>query len=91
MNKVNLRSVVSTLARFGLALASVGISFALSMVMHHYHLVHPFTSFSMLAIAITFWFSGAGPGLLTLLLSFYVTRRYFIPPLSLQAHCRNRT
>src|SRR5579863_1386250 len=83
MNKVNLRSVVSTLTRFGLALASVGISFALSMVMHHYHLVHPFTSFSMVAIAVTFWYGGAGPGLFALLLSFYVTRRYFIPPLVL--------
>jgi len=80
MKKPDLRSGVSAMMRFALAPSSVAISLTLSMVLRHYHLVHPFTSFSMLAIAITFWYGGPGPGLLALLLSFYVTRRYFIPP-----------
>src|ERR1700757_4750172 len=55
--------------RYGAALITVAIAAAVVLLLRHYDLPHPFTSFSFAAIAITFWYAGTGPGLLTVLLS----------------------
>jgi formate hydrogenlyase transcriptional activator len=42
-------------------------------------LPHPFISFSLAAIAITFWSAGTGPGLVALLLSYLALSALFVP------------
>src|SRR5246127_3177863 len=55
--------------RYGAAVLSVALAASGALLLRHYDLPHPFTSFSFAAIAITFWYAGTGPGLLTVLLS----------------------
>jgi PAS domain S-box-containing protein len=43
----------------------------------HFHLPQPFTSFAMSAIAITFWYGGAGPGILAAVLSIFIRTYLF--------------
>jgi formate hydrogenlyase transcriptional activator len=68
-----------TVLRYGAAAFSIGVALAISLLLRHYHLPHPFISFSFAAIAIIFWYGGTGPGLLALLLS-YSARSYFSIP-----------
>jgi PAS domain S-box-containing protein len=62
--------------RYGLALVSVAIAYCLARAFLHFDLPQPFTSFAMSAIAITFWYGGARPGILAALLSIFI-RNYF--------------
>src|SRR6267378_3667532 len=73
------RRVCAVMLRYGAAAISVGAALATALVLRHYDLPHPFTSFSFAAIAITSWYAGTGPGLLALLLS-YSARSYFSIP-----------
>jgi formate hydrogenlyase transcriptional activator len=50
-----------------------------ALILRHYHLPHPFTSFSFAAIAITFWYAGTGPGIAALLLSCLAMNQFFRP------------
>src|SRR3954469_22388270 len=56
--------------RYGVAVFLVSIALGTALALRHHDLRHPFTSFSFVAIAITFWCAGTGPGLLALLLSY---------------------
>ncbi|MGB8322249.1 MAG: hypothetical protein WCE52_04730, partial [Candidatus Acidiferrum sp.] len=49
------------------------------MFLRHDNLPHPFISFSLAAIAITFWSAGTGPGLVALLLSYLALSALFVP------------
>src|SRR5207245_205729 len=51
----------------------------MALILRHYALPHPFTSFSFMAIAITSWYAGTGPGLLALLLSYLAMSHFSIP------------
>src|SRR5246127_2837325 len=62
---------------YGLAVASVGAAFALARVFIYFHLPQPFTSFAMSAIAITFWYGGAAPGILAAVLSILIRTYLF--------------
>ena len=73
------RRVCAVMLRYGAAAILVGVALATALVLRHYGLPHPFTSFSFAAIAITSWYAGTGPGLLALLLS-YSARSYFPIP-----------
>src|SRR5437879_12308076 len=73
------RRVCAVMLRYGAAAISVGAALATALVLRHYDLPSPFTSFSFAAIAVTFWYAGTGPGLLALLLS-YLTRRHVPVP-----------
>jgi hypothetical protein len=42
----------------------------------YYHLPQPFTAFALSAIAITFWYGGANPGVVATLAALFV-RDYF--------------
>ena len=55
--------------RYGLAFASVAGALLLDLLFHHFNLPHPFAAFALSAIAITFWFGGAKPGIVAVLLS----------------------
>lgn len=64
------RPTLGIALRYGLAVISVAIALALSVITHLYNSPPRFVShFVLLAIAITFWYAGTGPGLFALLLS----------------------
>jgi transcriptional regulator with GAF, ATPase, and Fis domain len=65
--------------RYGVALVSVALAIMPALLLRHYHLPHPFTSFSFAAIAITFWYAGMGPGLLAIVLSCSALSYFFTP------------
>ena len=66
----------SVVLRYGLAFVSVTAALGLARVFLYFHLPQPFTSFAMSAIAITFWYGGAKPGIVAAVLSI-VIRNYF--------------
>jgi PAS domain S-box-containing protein len=65
--------------RYGLALVSVAAALGLARAFLYFHLPQPFTAFALSAIAITFWYGGAKPGILAAVLSALV-RSYFFEP-----------
>jgi transcriptional regulator with GAF, ATPase, and Fis domain len=77
--KVGARAV-SAVIGYGAAVFSVAVALGAATVLRHYHLAHPFTSFSFAAIAITFWCAGTLPGVFALLLS-YIAMTYLWMPL----------
>jgi formate hydrogenlyase transcriptional activator len=65
--------------RYGAAVIAVSVALGTALLLRHYDLPHPFTSFSFATIAITFWSAGTGPGLLALLLSYSAMSHFLIP------------
>jgi len=62
---------------YGLSLVSVAAAFGLARMFSYFHLPQPFTSFAMSAIAITFWYGGAAPGILAAVLSIFIRTYLF--------------
>jgi transcriptional regulator with GAF, ATPase, and Fis domain len=69
----------SAVRRYGAAVASVAVALGTALVLRHYGLPHPFTSFSFAAIAITFWYGGTAPGVLALSLSYFAMSYLWMP------------
>ncbi|WP_051979020.1 PAS domain-containing protein [Edaphobacter aggregans] len=70
ISKLFIRPTLAVVLRYGLAVLFVGIALAITLIMHLHKLPPRFVShFVLLAIAITFWFAGTGPGVLAFLLS----------------------
>jgi formate hydrogenlyase transcriptional activator len=65
--------------RYGTAIILVAVALGIALFLRHDNLPHPFISFSLAAIAITFWSAGAGPGLVALLLSYLALSALFVP------------
>jgi transcriptional regulator with GAF, ATPase, and Fis domain len=65
--------------RYGAAVVLVAMAAAAALLLRHYNLPHPFTSFSFAVIAVTFWYGGTGPGLLAIALSCSVLSYFFTP------------
>jgi transcriptional regulator with GAF, ATPase, and Fis domain len=65
--------------RYGGAVVAVATAMLAALLLRHYNLPHPFTSFSFAAIAITFWYAGTGPGLIAIVLSCSVLSYFFTP------------
>jgi PAS domain S-box-containing protein len=63
---------VSMARRYGLAFVSVAAALGLSLVFAHFHLPQTFGTLALSAIALTFWFAGAAPGILAAVLSSIV-------------------
>ncbi len=71
-------SVASAVRRYGLAVVSIAVALGLARVFLYFHLPQPFAVFALSAIAITFWYAGATPGILSTLLACIL--RYAIDP-----------
>jgi transcriptional regulator with GAF, ATPase, and Fis domain len=69
----------SVIQRYGTAAVSVFLAAIAALLLRHYNLPHPFTSFSFAAMAITFWYAGTGPGLLAITLSCSALTYFFTP------------
>ena len=71
--------------RYGLAVASVATALGTTLILRYYNFpAHFISHFTLIAIAITFWCAGTGPGLLAYLLSSLgvsiVARNHFLLP-----------
>jgi PAS domain S-box-containing protein len=82
MAKLMARPVVSFALPYGLAFASVAAALLLELVFRHFHLPHPFAAFALSAIAITFWFGGTKPGILSVVLAILIRGYFFEPEIS---------
>jgi membrane protein implicated in regulation of membrane protease activity len=70
MSRLTARPALTVALRYGLAVASVATALGTTLILRHYGFPPRFIShFTLIAIAITFWCAGTGPGLLALLLS----------------------
>src|SRR5207247_11167114 len=56
--------------RYGLAVFSVAIALGVKLILLRFNFPYPLSTSFLLAIAITFWYAGTGPGILSVLLSF---------------------
>src|SRR5947209_4113066 len=72
-------AVRSALVSYAAALAGIATALGLALALKHYNLPHPFMSFSLAVIAITFWYAGSGPGLVALLLACLALSYFFVP------------
>jgi len=70
ISRLTARPALAVALRYGLAVASVAIALGTTLILRHHGFPPRFIShFTLIAIAITFWCAGTGPGLLALLLS----------------------
>jgi len=70
ISRLTARPALAVALRYGLAVASVATALGTTLVLRLYGFPPRFIShFTLIAIAITFWCAGTGPGLLALLLS----------------------
>src|ERR1700739_595856 len=70
ISRLTRRPAFAVVARYGLAVASVATALGTTLILRHYNFpAHFISHFTLIAIAITFWRAGTGPGLLAYLLS----------------------
>ena len=62
--------------RYGLAIVSIGIALGLARTFFYFHLPQPFAVFALSAIAITYWYGGNKPGILSTVLALIVRNSY---------------
>src|SRR5260370_38539608 len=85
ISKLTRRPAFAVVARYGLAVASVATAIGTTLILTHYNFpAHFISHFTLIAIAITFWRAGTGPGLLAYLLSSLgvsiLARNHFLLP-----------
>jgi len=85
ISKLTRRPAFAVVARYGLAVASVATAIGTTLILRHYNFpAHFISHFTLIAIAITFWRAGTGPGLLAYLLSSLgvsiLARNHFLLP-----------
>jgi PAS domain S-box-containing protein len=65
--------------RYGLAALSVAIALGVKLILLHFNFPYPLSTSFLLAIAITFWYAGTGPGILSVVLSFIAFAFFVLP------------
>src|SRR5437016_8263225 len=65
--------------RYGLAVLSVAAALGIKLTLQKFNVGYPLSSSFLAAIAISFWYGGTGPGLISVVLSF-VAFGYFVLP-----------
>jgi formate hydrogenlyase transcriptional activator len=85
ISRLTARPALAVALRYGLAVASVATALGTTLILRYYGFPARFIShFTLIAIAITFWCAGTGPGLLALLLSSLgvslLARNHFLLP-----------
>ena len=64
---------------YGLAVLSVAVALGIKLILLHFGFPYPLSTSFLLAIAITFWYAGTGPGILSVLLSFIAFALFVLP------------
>src|SRR5258708_16877807 len=85
ISRLARRPAFAVVARYGLAVTSVATALGTTLILRHYNFpAHFISHFTLIAIAITFWSAGTGPGLLAYLLSSLgvsiLARNHFLLP-----------
>jgi len=85
ISRLTRRPAFAVVARYGLAVTSVATALGTTLILRHYNFpAHFISHFTLIAIAITFWRAGTGPGLLAYLLSSLgvsiLARNHFLLP-----------
>src|SRR5580692_3173609 len=85
ISRLTRRPAFAVVARYALAVASVATALGTTLILRHYNFpAHFISHFTLIAIAITFWRAGTGPGLLAYLLSSLgvsiLARNHFLLP-----------
>src|SRR6201988_3596078 len=85
ISKLTARPALDAALHYGLAVASVSTALGATVILRPYGFPPRLIShFTLIAIAITFWCAGTGPGLLALLLSSLggslLARNHFLLP-----------
>ena len=85
ISRLTKRPAFAVVARYGLAVASVATALETTLILRHYNFpAHFISHFTLIAIAITFWRAGTGPGVLAYLLSSLgvsiLARNHFLLP-----------
>jgi formate hydrogenlyase transcriptional activator len=85
ISRLTARPALAVALRYGLAVASIATALGTTLILRHYGFPPRFIShFTLIAIAITFWCAGTGPGLLAFLLSSLgvslLARNHFLLP-----------
>ncbi len=65
--------------RYGLAVLCVAAALGIKLILQKFNVGYPLSSSFLAAIAISFWYGGTGPGLLSVILSF-AAFGYFVLP-----------
>jgi PAS domain S-box-containing protein len=65
--------------RYGLAVLSVAIALGVKLILLHFNFPYPLSTSFLVAIAITFWYAGTGPGIFSVLLSFAAFALFVLP------------
>src|ERR1700758_2987078 len=79
LSRFSVRPGSGVVLRYGMAIILVAVALGIALFLRHDNLPHPFVSFSLVAIAITFWSAGLGPGLVALVLSYLALRALLVP------------
>jgi formate hydrogenlyase transcriptional activator len=85
ISRLTARPALAVALRYGLAVASVATALGTTLILRHYGSPPRFVShFTLIAIAVTFWCAGTGPGLFALFLSCsgvsLLARNHFLLP-----------
>src|ERR1700741_4013809 len=85
ISRLTRHPAFAVVASYGLAVASVVTALGTTLILRHYNFpAHFISHFTLMAIAITFWRAGTGPGLLAYLLSSLgvsiLARNHFLLP-----------
>ena len=78
--KSHLQNILAAIQRYGLAVLSVSVALGVSLVTQRYNFRAEFTPF-LLAVAVTAWYAGSGPGVIALILSSALFDYFFTEPL----------
>jgi PAS domain S-box-containing protein len=85
ISRLTRRPALAVVARYGLAVASVATALGTTLILRRYNFpAHFISHFTLIAIGITFWRAGTGPGVLAYLLSSLgvsiLARNHFLLP-----------
>jgi len=80
--KWTARPAALVVLRYGLAFASVAAALGVARIFLYFHLPQPFATFALTAIALTFWYGGTKPGILSAVLACTVRIYLFEPEVS---------
>jgi PAS domain S-box-containing protein len=77
----SLPNITSAIRRYGLAIISVAFALLVTLVLQHYGFHNAVLSLYLLAVALTAWYEGVGPAVLSIVLSFLCYIYFFAPPI----------
>src|SRR5271165_6191864 len=69
------------LQRYGLVVVSVGVALAAALLLQHFHFRDAAVPLLLFAGAVSSWYGGPGPAVLTVLLSLMGFAYFFAPPI----------